>query len=162
MLSTQLWTFYRTHPRRGSVLEGFWGCLVRDHWKSYFTVPNVRQQFCNAHHLRELQALLDLDREAWARRMRLLLRRANLVVRLAGELRRKLRPSLVARIERRYAQVVAEVRAYHEAQPLSAAPQPKRRGPKKRRPGHNLPISRCGCGTAGSRCCASCTSPRFR
>lgn len=30
--------------------------------KSYFTVPNVRHQPRKAHHLRELQALVDLDR----------------------------------------------------------------------------------------------------
>ena len=42
VLSTEWWTFYRTHPRRGSLLEGFRGCLVPDHWKPYFTVPNVR------------------------------------------------------------------------------------------------------------------------
>ena len=41
-LSTLEWTFYRTHPWRGRLLEGFRGCLVQDHWKPYFTVPNVR------------------------------------------------------------------------------------------------------------------------
>ena len=72
--------------------------------------------------------------------MQQLLRRANLTVRLAGELKRELRPSLVALLERRYAQVVAEALAYHEAQPPLVARQPKRRGPKKRRPGHNLAL----------------------
>ena len=119
---------------------------MHDHWKSYFTVPNVRHQLCNAHHLRELQALLDLDREARAGRMQRLLRRANLVVRLAGKLRRELRPSLVERIEGRYEQVVAEALAYYEAQPLLAAPQPKQRRCQKRCPGTT---SRCGCGTPG-------------
>ena len=37
------------------------------------------------------------------------------MVRLTGELQRKLWPSLVERIERRYAQVVAEALTYHEA-----------------------------------------------
>ena len=140
VLSTLKWTFYRTRPRRDSLLEGFRGCLVHDHWKPYFTVPNVRHQLCNAHHLRELQAALELDGEAWAGRMQRLLRQANRAVHLAAELQRELRPSLVALIERRYAQVVAEALAYHEAQPPLVAPQPKRRGPKKRRPGHNLAL----------------------
>ena len=65
-LGTEEWTFYHTHPRRGSVLGGLQGCLVHNHWKSYFTALNVRPQLCNAPHLRELQALLDLDREVWA------------------------------------------------------------------------------------------------
>ena len=72
--------------------------------------------------------------------MQRLLWRANLAVRLAGELQRELRPALLALIERRYAQGVAEALAYHEAQPPLVAPQPKRRGPKKRRPGHNLAL----------------------
>ena len=54
--------------------------------------------------------------------MQRLLRRASLVVRLAGELQRKLRPSLVERVGRRYAQVVAKELAHHEAQPSLAAP----------------------------------------
>ena len=86
------------------------------------TVPNIRHQLCNAHHLRELQALVDLDREAWAGRMQRLLRRAHLVVRLAEELQRELRPSLLERIERCYEQVVAEALAYQEAQRTLAAP----------------------------------------
>lgn len=63
-------------------------------------MPNVRRQLGNIHHLRELQALVDLDREAWADRMQRLLRRANLVVRLAAQSQRELRPSLVERTER--------------------------------------------------------------
>ena len=140
MLSTLKWTFYRTRPRRDSLLEGFRGCLVHDHWKPYFTVPNMRHQFCNAHHWGELQASLELDGEAWASRMQRLLGRANLAVRLAGALQCPLRPSLVALIERRYAHMVAEALVYHEAQPPLQGPQPKRRGCQKRRPGHNLAL----------------------
>jgi hypothetical protein len=34
-------------------------------------------RLCNAHHLRELKALIDLEKEDWARKMQRLLRRAN-------------------------------------------------------------------------------------
>ena len=48
-------------------------------------------------------------------------------------------------IERRYAQVVTEALAYHEAQPPLQAPQPKRRGHQKRRPRRNLALRLRGC-----------------
>ena len=69
-----------------------------------------------------------------------LLRQANLAVRLAGVLQRKLRPSRVERIERRYAQVVAAALAYREAQPPLEGPRPKRQGPMKCRLGHRLAL----------------------
>ena len=57
-------TFFRTSERRGSLVDGFRGCLVHDHLKSYFKIADVRHALCNAHHLRELQALAELDGEA--------------------------------------------------------------------------------------------------
>ena len=76
VLCTPLLTFYRTSARRGAVGEGLTGCLVHDHWASYFRLGGVLHGLCNAHHLRELQALVKIDKEAWARRMQRLLRRA--------------------------------------------------------------------------------------
>jgi transposase len=49
--------FYRVSPRRGSLLDGITGIVVHDHWKPYDTLEGVRHALCNAHHLRELQAL---------------------------------------------------------------------------------------------------------
>ena len=73
VISTRWLTFYRTSPRRGSLLEGLRGILVHDHWKPYFTVRDVLHSLCNAHHLRELQALVEIDREDWARLVKLAL-----------------------------------------------------------------------------------------
>ena len=140
VISTRWLTFYRTSPRRGSLLEGLRGILVHDHWKPYFTVRDVLHSLCNAHHLRELQALVEIDREDWARRMQLLLRRANRAVRMALERGIPLPRALVEQIQRRYDQWVGEALAYHEAQPPLRPPQKGRRGRKKRRPGHNLAL----------------------
>ena len=49
---------------RSSLLAGLRGCLMHDHWKPYFTVPDVRHALCNAHHLRELEELTESG-EAW-------------------------------------------------------------------------------------------------
>ena len=137
VLSTPWLTFYRTSAQRGSLLAGLRGILVHDHWASYFKVEGVLHGLCNAHHLRELEALAKLDGEAWAGRMQQLLRRANRAVGSARERGRALPRSLLERIERRYDQLVQEALAQHEA--LPALPS-GRRGRKKRRPGHNLAL----------------------
>ena len=67
-------TSYRTSERRGCLLEGLRGCLVHDHLKSYFKIPEVRHALCNAHHLRELQVLAEFDGDAWAGPLQQLLR----------------------------------------------------------------------------------------
>jgi transposase len=134
-------TFYRVCARRGSLLAGVKGIVVHDHWKPYYTMTGVLHALCNAHHLRELKALIDIEKEDWARKMQRLLRRACYAVNLARERGSPLKPRLIALIERRYDVFVAEGLAFHEAQsPLRPdAPQGrKRRGRKARRTGHNL------------------------
>ena len=135
-------TFYRVCARRGSLLADVAGIVVHDHWKPYYTMPDVLHALCNAHHLRELKALIDIEKEAWARKMHRLLRRACHAVNLARERGSPLKPGLIALFGRRYDAFVAEGLALHEAQaPLRPddAPQgKKRRGRKARRTGHNL------------------------
>jgi transposase len=109
---------------------------VHDHWKPYYIMGSVLHALCNAHHLRELKALVELDQEDWARKMQILLRRACHVVNLAREQERPLKPRLVARIERRYDAIVAEGLAFHQALPPLRRAQ--RRGWKPQRVGHNL------------------------
>jgi transposase len=135
-------TFYRVCARRGSLLADVTGIVVHDHWKPYYTMPDVLHALCNAHHLRELKALIDIEKEDWARKMHRLLRRACHAINLARERSSPLKPHLIALIERRYDTFVAEGLAFHEAQsPLRPddAPQGcRRRGRKARRTGHNL------------------------
>ena len=88
------------------------------------------------HHLRELKALVEIEKEDWARRMRRLLRRACHAVNLARAQDLPLRPEMIALIERCYDAVVADGLAYHTAQPALTKARP--RGPPPRRVGHNL------------------------
>ncbi len=140
--ATALLTFYRVSAKRGSLLAGVIGIVVHDHWKPYFTMPGVLHALCNAHHLRELQALIDIDKEAWAGKMQRLLRRACHAANLARQRGVPLNPDLVERFRRSYDAITAEAIAFHEAQPpLAPAPVKggaKRRGRKRRRTGHNL------------------------
>src|ERR1700746_2982973 len=136
--STAWLTFYRVCARRGSLLANVVGIVVHDHWKPYYTMSGVLHALCNAHHLRELKALIDIEKEDWARKTQRLLRRACHAVNLARQRGSPLKPRLIALIERRYDVFVAEGLAFHEAQsPLRPdAPQGrKRRGRKARRTG---------------------------
>ncbi len=89
--STVLLTFYRissspcfgvttrvveTRSKRGSLMENVSGTVVHDHWKPYYTLSGVLHALCNAHHLRELKALVEIEKEEWTRQMQRLLRRA--------------------------------------------------------------------------------------
>ena len=134
--STVLLTFYRVSARRGSLLANLAGIVMHDHWKPYYTLKGVLHALCNAHHLRELKALVETEREDWARRMQRLLRRACHVVNLAREQDGPLKPGLIALIERGYDAIVADGLAFHEAQPALTKTRPRGRPP--RRVGHNL------------------------
>jgi transposase len=138
--STVLLTFYRVSPRRGSLLAHVTGIVVHDHWKPYYTLKGVLHALCNAHHLRELKALVEIEKEDWARKMQGLLRRACHATNLARERGVALRPGLIALIERRYDTILTEGFVFHEAQPtlISAEVKARRRGRPPRRVGHNL------------------------
>ncbi len=135
-----LLTFHRVSARRGSLLANVTGIAVHDHWKPYYTLAAVTHALCNAHHLRELQALIEIEKEDWARKMRRLLRCACHAANLGREKGSALNPRLLALIDRCYEAVPAEGLAFHEAQdPLvPAVTKAKRRGRTKRRTGHNL------------------------
>ncbi len=137
---TLLLTFYRVSAKRGSLLANVTGIAVHDHWKPYYTLTGVVHALCNAHHLRELQALIEIEKEDWARKMWRLLRRACHATNLARERGLALNPRLLALIDRCYETILTEGFAFHEAQDplISTADQAKRRGRPKRRTGHNL------------------------
>ena len=94
----------------------------------------------NAHRLRELQALVEIEKENWVRKMQRLLRQACHVANLARNRDKELNPRLIALIGRRYDAVLTEGFAYHEAQTplIPAAEKARRRGRPPRRVGHNL------------------------
>ena len=140
--STALLTFYRVCARRGSLLANVAGIVVHDHWKPYYTMQGVLHALCNAHHLRELKALVEIEKEEWARKMQRLLRRACHTTNRARERDVAMKPRLIESFERRYDAILAEGLVFHEAQaPLVRAAMKgggKSRGRAPRRTGHNL------------------------
>jgi transposase len=93
---------------------------------------------CNAHHLRELKALVEIEKEDWARKMQRLLRRACHAANLAREQGVPLPPQFIALIERCYDAILTEGFAFHDAQPALISTARKRMGRRPRRVGHNL------------------------
>ena len=85
-IASTVWlTFYRVSAKRGSLLAKVTGIVVHDHWKPYYTMTGVLHALCNAHHLRELKALVEIEKEDWAHNMQRLLRRACHATNLARE-----------------------------------------------------------------------------
>jgi len=141
-IACTIWlTFYRVSAKRGSLLANVTGIIVHDHWKPYYTMKGVLHALCNAHHLRELKALVEIEKEDWAAKMQRLLRLACHLANLARERNVPLKPGLIALIERRYDAIVAQGMAFHETQPALA--KTKRRGRPPRRVGHNLLLRLC-------------------
>ena len=138
-IASTVWlTFYRVSPKRGSLLDNLLGIVVHDHWKPYYTLKGVLHALCIAHHLRELKALVEIEKEDWARKMQRLLRRACHVTNLAREQGITLSPQLISLIERCYDAVLTEGFAFHGAQPALISTARKRLGRRPRRVGHNL------------------------
>jgi len=136
-IASTLWlTFYRVAAKRGDLLPKVAGIIVHDHWKPYYTMKGVLHALCNARHLRELKALVEIEKEDWAGKMQRLLRLACHLTNLARERGVPLKPGLIALIERRYDAIVAQGLAFHEVQP--ALTKTRRRGRPPRRVGHNL------------------------
>ena len=139
--STIALTSYRVSDKRGDLSKGFrGGVIVHDHFKPYYALPGVRHALCNAHHLRELKALIDIDKEQWAGQMRDLLVEANGAVRGAVVEGAARLPTLVLRtLIKRYNAIVRRGLAFHRNQP----PLAKKIGARGRAPhrsGHNLLI----------------------
>ena len=136
-VSTEALTFYRVTEQRGAVPKDLTGgVVVHDHFKPYYGLTGVAHAFCNAHHLRELKALIEIDAEPWAKDMSELLVAANEAVRKARDAgETALPPAAVEGFVARYWEAVRAGLAFHRSLPRL---EKRARGRTKRRPGHNL------------------------
>ena len=83
--SNTQWTYFHPHAKRGAeamdeigILPAFKGTLVHDHWKPYYTYQNCQHALCNAHHLRELEWVIEQHPTyTWAKSMQNLLLEIN-------------------------------------------------------------------------------------
>jgi transposase len=136
--STPTHTFYRAGEPRSAVLSCKGGVAVHDHWRAYYGLDEVEHAFCNAHLLRELQAVCELDQEPWAEALRTMLLDANEAVRTAkAQGACALTPETIAAFEQRYWAAVREGLALHRSLP-AFDPSTRAKKRKKQRPAHNL------------------------
>jgi transposase len=140
--STDFLTYYAVHAKRGQegmreigILPQFTGRAVHDHWQSYFTFHNCLHALCNAHHLRELQFVVDQYQQTWAQEMSQLLLDIKAEVDATPENQTSLSSQRLAHFEARYDTLISQGL---EANPPPADPPPKKRGRKKQSPPKNL------------------------
>jgi transposase len=72
--STDQVIWYACHPKRGKkamddigLLPLYEGTMMHDAWKPYFRYSQAQHALCNAHLLRELQALWEIHEHGWAK-----------------------------------------------------------------------------------------------
>lgn len=132
--STKNVTYYHVSPRRKSLIEGLSGTVVHDHWKSYYNLFGVEHGLCNQHHLRELKALIEHDKESWASEMRRLLRVALRCRHFHGD--NAIPPGRIKWLTNIYDEIIKQGLMFHTTQfPL---PCKAKQGRQPRRTGHNL------------------------
>jgi transposase len=108
-------TYYAWHPKRGNaatdeigILPEYHGIAVHDHWKSYF-LYKCRHALCNAHHIRELEFMVEQFNQSWAQKMiNLLVYSKDLVEKAKAAGRKQVAQSERMKIEEWYEQLIVE------------------------------------------------------
>ena len=162
--ATETLTLYRACAKRGAMPEGLeGGGIVYDGFKPYRNLDGAPRPhaLCNAHHLRELKALIALDNEPWATGTRDCLRDACQAV---GEARAEgetaLSPAALQTFHARYREALREGLAWHRSLPRLEKAGSKS-GWTKQRAGDNLllRLHRFKTTSSGSRSTSTHPSP---
>lgn len=135
------------HPKRGSeamsaigILPEFKGWVVHDGWVPYFNYQSLSQPhaLCNAHHLRELTFVWELEKAPWAMAMKEFLQQSLRHLHRCESLERKIQPRWIRSREKKYDRILRRgYRFYGKTMPKH--PVPARAGPQiKREVGHKL------------------------
>jgi transposase len=143
-VSTPELSYFAPHRRRGRVatdeigiLPQFKGKLVHDAWATYFTYQSFSHALCNVHHLRDLTAVVENDRQQWAKLMiSFLLAAKQQVDEARYEGQTALPPGPIERIHHLYDTVIAL--GFAENPLPEAKPPPGKRGKPKKTKARNL------------------------
>ncbi|MEZ4713464.1 MAG: transposase [Caldilineaceae bacterium] len=135
-------TFYQIDAKRGQdgmrtagILPLFQGTAVHDHWASYLAFDHCQHAFCNAHHLRELQFMVEQYQQPWAADMAQLLRASKQEVDAAPPSATALPPARLTYYNAEYDKLIAQGLA---ANPATDQPAVSKRGRPKQSPPKNL------------------------
>ena len=140
--STPHLTHYHVHQKRGQegmvagqILTQFQGEAVHDHWSPYLKFGNCQHNFCNAHHLRELQFVAEQYQQTWAKEMGQLLLDIKTEVEATPAPATCLPAERLTHYEAKYDTLVEAGLATN---PLPDDPPPRKRGRRKQPPPKNL------------------------
>ena len=133
-LSNKEHVYYYATEKRGDIKKDLKGIVVHDGFASYYKLEDVQHALCNAHHLRELKAVAEIDKEPWARNMARLLKVGNNTVEQSPQ---NITTEWLIKFKKLYDLIISKALSYHEN--LGVLKKPKR-GRVKRRPGHNLAL----------------------
>jgi transposase len=141
VICSPLLSHFRVSSRRGDLLTGVCGLVVHDHWAPYFKMEGVQHALCNAHHLRELQALIVIEKEPWATDMKTFFLEAKAMADTRTD-DCTVGAGVMGELLQRYDEILTQAVDFHEAQPplQTISKAGKRRGRPKRRTGHNLAL----------------------
>ena len=136
VIGNENYTYYFFHKSRGKnavdeadVLPHFKGTLCHDFWTTYFQFDKCEHSLCNAHHLRELQGIIDNYGYSWAKKMKSFLEKTNKLVKNAKENEReKLSDTILAKLDKEYDEIIKN--AFIETPP----PPPRKKGQRGRIP----------------------------
>jgi transposase len=111
--SNEQWTYFYPHEKRGSeamdeieILPRFKGTLVHDHWKPYYKYQGCLHSLCNAHHIRELQWVIDNTTFTWAKQLQDLLLEINEAVKASDT--NMVTSSIATDYRERYRKIIAD------------------------------------------------------
>jgi len=90
------------------ILPVFQGRAMHDHWQSYFIFDDCQHALCNAHHLRELQFVMDQYQQSWAKQMSHVLLDIKAEVDAAPLEHMSLAPERLTHFEQRYDKLISQ------------------------------------------------------
>jgi transposase len=137
------WAYFFPHENRGAeamdainILPRFNGILAHDHWKPYYTYTTCEHSLCNAHHIRELEWVIDNHpNDTWAQSMQNLLSEINAAVDKTTE--NCLDEKNASEYRTRYREIIA-IGEQEMPLPTPDPNQPKKRGREKKTKARNL------------------------
>ena len=113
--SNYKYTYYQAHEKRGqkaideiNILPNFTGTAVHDCFKTYNKYSNCDHSLCNAHILRELNGVSELEKQAWAEPMKNLLIEIKKEVDLNWNTANALTLDKIETFEKRYTQILED------------------------------------------------------
>jgi len=137
VIGNEQYTYYYFHASRGKnavdeagILPYFKGTLCHDFWTTYFKFDECEHSLCNAHHLRELQGIIDDYGYSWAKKMKSFLEETYQLVKDAKDNGNKhLSEAICYELNKRYDEIIRH--AFIETPPPPLKKEGKRGRPAK-------------------------------